>query len=148
MNQATFPVLSVVLGMLLAASPVEAGGSVKLVNSGVEPAASGAAKVLDITVIRNRPNPYWPNGSTLVYATFTVTCKGLAPNTVYEILGGTMGMLLPRSFETNAMGELNAQVFFQALYPARGPRAATFPIVVSQGNGGPVVLSGSYTAKL
>ncbi len=148
MNRATYPVLSVVLGMLFAASPLEAGASIKLVNSGVEPAASGTAKVLAISVIRNRPDPYWPNGSTLVYASFAVTCKDLAPNTVYEIMGGTMGMLLPRTFQTNAMGELNAQVFFQALYPARGPRTATFPIIVSQANGGPVVLSGSYTARL
>ncbi len=108
MNRATFPVLSVVLGMLFAASPLEAGASAKLVNSGVEPSASGALRFTQIGKYYQAPRLGTPYA--VVYATCIVSCSGLTPNTSYDIRLGEFSSI---TVETDARGVLNAGIAMQ-----------------------------------
>ncbi len=108
MNRATFPVLSVVLGMLIAASPLEAGVSVKLVNTGVEPAASGTVKFTRI--VTGYEVPRFGTPYAVVYASGSISCSGLTPNTSYDIRLGEFSSI---TVETDARGVLNATIGMQ-----------------------------------
>ncbi len=146
MNRATFPVLSVVLGMLFAASPLEAGGSVKLFNSGVEPAASGAVRLTQIGKYYQVPRfapPY-----AVVYATGIVSCHGLTPNTSYDIRWGELSSM---TVETDARGDLNAMIgmewYFWGTTWVPVP-SVSGSVVICQSSTGAAVLGVQFVLKV
>ena len=73
-----------VLSGLFAASPALArgGGSTKLLSTGVEPGASGQARMTDVSVEHYYP---YPGSGFWITGTMTVTCRGLTPGQTYSI---------------------------------------------------------------
>ncbi len=146
MNQVTFPVLSVVLVTLIAASPAEAGSSVKLENSGVEPAASGVVRFTQIDKWYEVPRfgtPY-----AVVFATGIVSCKGLTPNTSYDIM---LGELSSMTVQTDARGVLNATIGMEWYFwntrwvPVRSVSGS---VVICQSSTGTGVLGASFVLRV
>jgi hypothetical protein len=92
-------VVLLLISALLAPSPALAATG-KLLSTGVEPGASGQARVTNVSVVTGAWNPFYEG-------TMTVTCKGLTPGQGYGIQaddghrggGGASGV-------ANARGEL------------------------------------------
>ncbi len=146
MNRVTFPVLSVVLGMLFAASPLEAGASAKLVNSGVEPSASGALRFTQIGKYYQAPRLGTPYA--VVYATCISSCSGLTPNTPYDICWGEFSSM---TVETDARGDLNATIGMEWYFwntrwvPVR---SVSGWVVICQSSTGAGVLGASFVLRV
>ncbi len=136
------------LGMVFVAAPAEAAGSkgvgCKLTNTGIEPDASGQAKIAYGSYYR------WDGSGTwiIVQAQANVICKGLVPNATYRVWFSSGSSFLPSAVcQTDATGQLQTTVYCESYQEGRA-RSTSFYVAVFPANGASPVLEGGITVRL